>query len=156
MQPKDVVILVLAICAGIFLIALLALALKLRSIKKQAESGEERAAKTPVDAGPFFGNGSRSDPVNAGPAFFKKQDRRFFVPYSRPSSREKSKGGKNSFSSYNQSRPAASKGSAIPHAYRPPSVLAGGERRIVRGERLAQKNGAAQPKHLPPPPIRAS
>jgi hypothetical protein len=51
MQPKDVVILVLAICAGIFLIALLALALKLRSIKKQAESGEERAAKVKIVGG---------------------------------------------------------------------------------------------------------
>ena len=51
MQPKDVVILVLAICAGIFLIALLGLALKLRSIKKQAESGEERAAKVKIVGG---------------------------------------------------------------------------------------------------------
>lgn len=51
MQPKDVVILVLAICAGIFLIALLLLALKLRSIKKQAESGEERAAKVKIVGG---------------------------------------------------------------------------------------------------------
>ena len=39
MQPKDVVILVLAICAGIFL------------IKKQAESGEERAAKVKIVGG---------------------------------------------------------------------------------------------------------
>lgn len=51
MQPKDVVILVLAICAGIFLIALLVLAFKLRKIKKQAEAEEERAAKVKIVGG---------------------------------------------------------------------------------------------------------
>lgn len=51
MPPKDVVILVLAICAGIFLIALLALAFKLRKIKKQAEAEEEHAAKVKIVGG---------------------------------------------------------------------------------------------------------
>lgn len=43
MEPKELALIAVSVAAGVFLIALIVLTLKLRGVKKRAESDEKRA-----------------------------------------------------------------------------------------------------------------
>lgn len=48
MGPKEIALIAVSVAAGVFLIALIVLTLKLRGVKKRAESDEKRADKVKI------------------------------------------------------------------------------------------------------------
>ena len=51
MEPKELALIAVSVAAGVFLIALIVLTLKLRGVKKRAESDEKRADKVKIVQG---------------------------------------------------------------------------------------------------------
>ncbi|MFR1982408.1 MAG: hypothetical protein ACLS4Z_00705 [Christensenellaceae bacterium] len=76
MGPKEIALIAVSVAAGVFLIALIVLTLKLRGVKKRAESDEKRADKVKIVHGVRY---SEDDVISTEAGIASRICRRFYL-----------------------------------------------------------------------------